>query len=165
MSSDQGQSRRKFRTPIGAVLRSISEKSDKVTVTLFKSMFTSSIAFALDFSLLAFLVEIAGIYYLLSNIVSFLAGSSLSYVLSIALVFHSRTMKRKSVEYAAFIFIGVIGVVLNSLFLWLLTSGFGIHYMLSKVIAGSTVFFWNFFARKFMLFRGDPIGCKPARNR
>jgi len=146
-------------------LRGITGKSDRVTVTLIKSMFTSSIAFVLDFALLALLVEVADIFYLLSNTVSFLAGSSLSYLLSVAWVFHTRRMKRKSMEYAAFIFIGVIGMGLNSLFLWLLTSGFGIYYLLSKVIAGSTVFFWNFFARKLMLFRRDSAVDPPVESR
>ena len=52
-----------------------------------------------------------------------------------------------------FALIGVVGLGLNELIIYLCTGVWGMWVMLSKIISTGIVFFWNFFARKYILFR------------
>jgi putative flippase GtrA len=120
---------------------------------LARSIPVSLVSFGLDFGLLAFLTEVFRVPYLISAAVSFTAGVTLSYGLSVAWVFSVRRAKSKAVEYGLFVLIGVLGLGMNEALLWFFTQPLGIYYLLSKVIAASIVFFWNFLTRKYVLFR------------
>ena len=119
---------------------------------LLLSVAASMISFALDFGVLAFLTEVARLHYLLSAACSFALGTTLSYTLSILFVFELRRFSSRTLEYGIFILVGVVGLGLNEALLWALTDGLGIYYLISKTIAASLVFFWNFVARKVLLF-------------
>jgi putative flippase GtrA len=116
-------------------------------------MAASFLAFCVDFGLLAVLTESAGLHYLVSAAVSFLAGTTVSYALSILWVFEKRRFGTPALEYLLFVLVGVVGLALNETLLWLLTEPVGLHYLLSKIIAAALIFFWNFAARKRILFR------------
>ena len=49
--------------------------------------------------------------------------------------------------------IGVAGLAINELLMWLFTDWLLFHYLVSKIIATAVVFFFNFFIRKFALFK------------
>jgi putative flippase GtrA len=121
---------------------------------LLKSMAVSFLAFAVDFGLLVLLTEAAGLHYLLSAAVSFLAGTTVSYVLSIVWVFPTRRFSTRLLEYGLFIAVGLVGLSLNEALLWAFTEPLGIFYMASKILAAAIIFFWNFWARKLLLFPG-----------
>jgi len=127
-------------------------KSDKTSIHLVRAIFASNLAFAVDFGLLALLTEVFSIHYLFSNIISFITGTTLCYILNTLWVFSERRFKRRHFEYLIFIILGVIGVGLNELLIWFFTENIHIHYLISKIIAGSAVFFFNFFTRKYVLF-------------
>jgi putative flippase GtrA len=67
------------------------------------------------------------------------------------------------VEFLLFAGVGVIGLGLNTLFIYILTDIFFVKVMLipgkqlrilvSKIISGAFVYIWNFTARKISLFR------------
>lgn len=120
---------------------------------LLKTIVASQAAFWLDFGILALLTEAAGLHYLASAAVAFLAGTTLSYVLSVVWVFDTRRVASKAAEYALFVLVGAVGLALNEGLLWLFTEALGLHYLLSKVVAATLIFGWNFAARKLLLFR------------
>jgi putative flippase GtrA len=128
-------------------------KSDRTAVHLIRSVFSSNVAFAVDFGILVVLTEVVGLHYLISNGIAFMVGTTISYTLSVFWVFSRRSIANKHAEYWIFILIGVVGVGLNEALIWTFTEHVHIHYLISKVIAGSSVFFFNFFARKYVLFR------------
>jgi putative flippase GtrA len=128
-------------------------KSDHTVIHLMRSILASNISFALDFSILVILTEVVHLHYLISNGIGFMAGTSLNYTLCIFWVFSKRSIKNRNLEYWLFILIGISGVGLNELFIWFFTEQLAIYYLISKIIAGSTVFFYNFFTRKYLLFR------------
>jgi putative flippase GtrA len=119
---------------------------------LLKSVAASLLAFTADIGLLALLTEAAGLHYLISGCFSFLVGTTVSYVLSVKWVFPVRRLSSKSVEYVLYIAVGAVGLGLNEALLWVFTEPLGIFYMASKVIAAALIFFWNFGARKLILF-------------
>ena len=128
-------------------------KSDQLSVHLLRAIFSSNVAFALDFGLLVLLTEVVHLHYLISNIIAFMTGTTLLYVLSIFWVFSRRSIQSKHLEYWLFILIGAAGVGFNELLIWLFTEKVHIYYLYSKLIAGSIVFFWNFLTRRYILFK------------
>jgi putative flippase GtrA len=121
-------------------------------VQLLRAVPVSLVSFALDFGTLAFLTEVAHLYYLLSAAVAFLAGTTLTWVLSVKWVFLVRRARSRAMEYGLFVFVGVIGLGLNEAFLWAFTERLGLYYLLAKVCASTLVFSWNFGMRRALLF-------------
>jgi len=130
----------------------LKEKTDRIYIQLFRYGIVGGIAYMVDFGLLFGLTEYAGIPYLLSAAISFLAGLSTNYALSIFWVFKTRSMESRMAEFSIFAFIGLAGLGFNEFFLWTFTSLMGWHYLLSKLAATPLVFLWNFLARRFTLF-------------
>lgn len=128
-------------------------KSDKTGVHLARAMASSAIGFAADFGLMVLLVEAAGMHYIAAATIGFTVGTTITYMMSILWIFPRRNMSKKSAEYGVFIGVGVVGVLLNDGLLWFFTDVIEIYYMISRIISGSLVFFWNFYARKRLLFR------------
>lgn len=97
-------------------------------------------------------MEVLGLYYLIGGTAGFLAGTSLSYFLSVKWVFPYKSLEDKKKEYSIFTGIGLLGLLLNIFFLWFFTDVAGIHYLISRPIGASFVFFISFFLRKKILF-------------
>lgn len=112
-----------------------------------------SAALAIDFAALFLLTHYAGIHYLKSAAVAFLAGLAVNYALSTIWVFSSRKQRNRLLEFAVFAAVGVAGLGLNELGMWLFTGRLQIHYMWAKAITAAVVYIWNFGARKAALFR------------
>jgi putative flippase GtrA len=129
------------------------QKSDRTLVHLLRSIFSSNIAFSVDFGLLALLTEVFHVHYLISAGIGFIIGTTVSYILSILWVFNKRRMQNKPLEYWIFILIGLTGAGMNEILIWFFTEYIHVFYLISKIISGRTVFFFNFFTRKYVLFR------------
>lgn len=118
----------------------------------FRYLFVGGFAFVFDFGFLYILTEYAHLHYLLSAILSFTSGLIINYLLSTLWVFSKNTVKNKKMEFLIFTLIGLVGLVFNTLFLWIFTDLLEFYYLVSKVITTILVYFWNFFARKYILF-------------
>lgn len=129
------------------------EETDNVLIQLFRYGFVGGAAFLVDYGVLVLLTEVFGMHYLLSATISFILGLVTNYLLSVVWVFNNRTLGNRWAEFTVFAIIGVIGLGLNALIMYVCTDKMGIHYMISKIISTVIVFFWNFFARKFVLFK------------
>lgn len=105
-----------------------------------------------DIGALYLLTEYGGLYYLLSAVLSFGLGVFLNYALSIRFVFDKRKMESRKKEFAVFFLIGILGLLLNIALIWFFTERLEIYYIYSKYIATAIGFFFNFNARKFILF-------------
>lgn len=121
-------------------------------IQLFRYLFVGGFAFVVDYGLLYALTEWAGLYYLVSASISFLAGLGVNYLLSTGWIFKNSKMDNKVGEFIIFSIIGVIGLGLNSLLLYVFTDWAHIYYMISKLLTAALVMLWNFFARKIILF-------------
>lgn len=122
-------------------------------VQLFRYTFVGGFAFVIDFITLAVLTEIFHIYYLISAAIAFLLGLIINYILSVLWVFSRHTSVNRWIEFGIFGFIGIIGLGLNELFIWFFTEITQFHYLISKIISTFFVYLWNFFARKYILFK------------
>lgn len=127
-------------------------KSNNIFLQLFRYTFVGGFAFVVDFGLLYILTEYAHLHYLLSATISFLVGLIVNYIISVIWVFSKSVYSNKAVEFLLFTGVGVIGLGINNVCLWLLSDVFMVWYMYSKVLTTVITYLWNFFARKFILF-------------
>jgi putative flippase GtrA len=134
------------------IRRIFIHKTQSTYIQFLRYGFVSTAALAVDFGGLVILKEYGHLNYLIAASMSFLAGLVVNYLLSAFWVFHSSKLLNKRYEFILFSVIGLIGLGLTDLILWVLTSGFGLYYVLSKVIATVIVYFWNFGARKKYIF-------------
>ncbi len=127
--------------------------TDRLLVQFVRYFFVGGFAFIVDFGLLYILTEYAGLHYLLSATLSFISGLLVNYIISCIWVFSNSKFKNRLVEFLFFAAIGVVGLLLNDALIWLFTDCIGTHYMFSKIVAAAIVYLWNFFARKYLVFR------------
>lgn len=120
---------------------------------LFRYGFVGGTAFIADYATLYLCTEFLGIHHLISAACAFTLGLVVNYLLSILWVFANHTQNNRWVEFLVFAIIGIFGLGLNEVIIYLGTDIAGLHYMLSKLISTAIVFFWNFFARKIILFK------------
>ena len=138
----------------------MSEGKNRLSIQMFKYALVGGAAFLLDFSMLFFLTEYIHLYYILSATAAFVAGLLCNYLLSVYWVFDERALSNRLAEFLVFSLIGVVGLLLNDGLIWSLTEMGGMHYLASKVLAAVVIFFWNFFARRQVLFISRVRGSK-----
>jgi len=131
----------------------LKDQTDKTKIQMFRYLFVGGAAFIVDFISLFILTEFFGIYYLISAAIAFILGLIANYFLSIGWVFNKRKLKNRHIEFGVFALIGIVGLGLNEIFIWFFTQDLQIYYLISKIFASVIILFWNFFARKFVLFR------------
>ncbi|MCQ2469173.1 MAG: GtrA family protein [Ruminococcus sp.] len=91
-----------------------------------------------------------------ANSLSFVAGLIVNYLISTFWIFKNSNVKNKFVEFISFAAIGAVGLLLTIG----ITKGFEVwlgdktdwFQMIAKVISTGVAFFWNFFARKILLY-------------
>ena len=122
-------------------------------VQLFRYAFVGGIAFLADAGSL-FLLEKAGLHYLIAAALAFLVGLTVNFFLSKRFVF-SEDARRvgRAGEFVAYGLIGLAGLGLTELIMYLMTGVFGVYFMLSKIVSAAIVLLWNFAARKLFLYR------------
>ncbi len=130
----------------------LTGKVHNTWVQLFRYAIVGGCAFVVDYGSLWLLTEVCHLHYLVSAVIAFLLGLTCNYILSTSWVFGDRRMKNRWAEFSVFAIIGVIGLGLNELIMYVGCEKLHLHYMVAKLVSTAIVFFWNFFARKFILF-------------
>lgn len=130
-----------------------SQDVRKLTVQLLRYGVVGGIAFIVDYGSLYALTEFCGCQYLVSAAIAFIAGLVCNYVLSTRWVFNESRVKSKLAEFTAFAVIGVVGLGLNEVIMFVCHDIAGLHYMAGKIVSTVIVFFWNFLARRFLVFK------------
>ena len=134
------------------VISLFTGKTNNNYLQLFRYTFVGGFAFVIDFVTLYLLTEYLNFHYLTSAIIAFIFGIITNYIFSVKWVFNKRPIEKKWLEFLLFTLIGITGLALNQLFLWVLTDIFLIYYLLSKLITSFVLYFWNFLIRKKLLF-------------
>jgi putative flippase GtrA len=121
-------------------------------VQLFRYALVGGLAFVVDFGALAILWKFAGVHYLWAAAFAFVLGLVTNYIISVAWVFDKRSQKNWQVEFAIFALLGVLGLGINELSMFVLTGLAGLHPLASKIVSTAVTFLWNFISRKALLF-------------
>lgn len=118
------------------------------------------IAFLADFGTLVAAQELllkafsCGVY--ISTVLGFIVGLVVNYVLSLFYVFISPKDRGKGRGVGAFLifgFVGLIGLGLTELGMWLGVEILACNYMIVKIVVTGLVLGWNYIGRKVLVFR------------
>lgn len=136
---------------------SVEKKTENKWLNLYRAfvkyLFAGGMGFVLDYGILVLMYEVAGVHYLLSSAVAFTAGLIFVYICSNRWVFTQRRMQhRQWLEFVIFAVIGLIGLGLTVLFMWIQVDCLGIYPLVAKLITTGLVLMWNFGARKIILY-------------
>jgi putative flippase GtrA len=112
----------------------------------------SGAALAVDSSILAALVKLAGWPYLPASALAFVCGGVVAYVLSVKFVFRLHRVQRRSLELGSFLALGVVGLGINALVLFLGIGRAGLSLFAAKSCAVCCTFATNFALRRQILF-------------
>ena len=138
----------------GKILSKLAKfKYYNTIVQIFKYFWVSLLAAIADFTLFMVLYEWVGVWYMAANTAGFALGVYINYTLSTIFVFKGQSTKTWS-EFIIFTIIGLVGLAVSNITLYLTIDMMGMDGGISKIIAICSAFFWNFFARKFLLFNG-----------
>jgi putative flippase GtrA len=107
-----------------------------------------------DLGLFMLFAQVMGYPYLRVSAGSFVIATLLNYFLSVRYVFVSGLRFRRRYEMALVFLVSAIGLGLNQLILALCVEEVGFNLFFSKVTATGCVFFWNYFARRVLVFGG-----------
>lgn len=137
----------------------LNGRTDRTIVQFIRYGMVAVVALVFDFGSYAFLVRVADIHPVVAATIGFTLGLFVNYLLSIAWVFNQRA-RSKRVEMMTFMIIGLIGLGLTDVFIWLMVIEWHIDELFAKLVATGIVFFWNFGARKVLLFKVKPDDAK-----
>jgi len=124
----------------------------KVIREFFKFAFVGGIGTIINVLLLYILTEKAGVYYLLSAIVSFLIAMTSNFILNKVWTFKENIRLNAKKKYFQFALVSIIALIVNLFFLYLFTEIFEIYYLISQVLAIGIALIINFFGNKIWTF-------------
>lgn len=105
----------------------------------------------IDFGITYLLKEHVKLQKYVSNAFGFLAAATSNYFFNRIWTFHSENPK-VLVEYSQFMIISLIGLVINTLVLYLIVDKLKWNFYLSKLMAIGVVTIWNFLANAYITF-------------
>jgi putative flippase GtrA len=111
----------------------------------------SALALAADVAVLLLAARV--MHYLIAASLAFAVGAVISYLLATRWVFRRRRLAhRRHTEFAAYVVIGIVGLGINDLVIFLAAGVAGMPLLGAKIIAAGVTFFVNYLARKLSLF-------------
>lgn len=126
----------------------IFERHKPLVIQFIKYFGVALVGYIFDFVSLVLLTELFHVYYLIAASTGFVIGLIVTYILSGKYVFGQSKINKRYIEFLIFTAIGLVGLGILNLLMWIFTDKLGIYYILSKVIATAFVYIWNFFARR-----------------
>lgn len=112
----------------------------------------SVVSLGVDMGLLHALAGGLGLHYLVASTISFLAGATVSYILSVRFVFSIRKVHNPYLEYLAFFTLGLVGLAVNAGALFITVGTMGLGLTAGKLLAAGCTFAANFTLRRQLLF-------------
>ena len=130
---------------------------------IIKFAFTGGVCFVIEYAALILLKELLHIPVVAATPIAFLISVVFNYLLCVKWVFSGAQEGSKKAQLG-FLITSVMGLLLNWVIMWALTSLFGEDallfalfgieikvYMLNKVIATGLVMVWNYFTKRYVL--------------
>lgn len=102
------------------------------------------------YGLLILLVQAAGIDAVPASAAGALLGAWINYSLNYRFTFRSTKSHAESVT--KFAIVAVIGLLLNTAFMWVGVNVLGMHYLASQILTTGLVMLWSFAANRFWTF-------------
>ncbi|NNG21264.1 GtrA family protein [Naumannella sp. ID2617S] len=149
------------RTLTSRIRSALSRHNGRVLAQMIRYGFVSGLAFGVDFFSMYAGIHAFHLPVLLATTIAFTLGIITNFITSTLWVF-DRSSHRRHVEMGLFLLVGVIGLGLNALIVWVGHEVLGIWAMVAKLISTAVVFFWNFLLRRFLIY--TPKNSVPAKD-
>lgn len=119
--------------------------------------FSSALALMVDVGLMLLLAHSLGLHYLFAAAVGFSTGCLITWVLSVSFVFNDQSRRAVGQNFLLFIFVGVLGLGLNHIILYIGVDLVQTGLLLAKGFSAIVVFWFNFFLRGAYVFKDPDI--------
>lgn len=128
---------------------------------IFRYLIVGGSSFIVDFGTLCIFKEFIlpdwnGYGVLVATAIGFVAGLIFNYIFSLLFVFNAAIEEHKgktAKDFLIFTIVGIIGLILTELGMYVGVNLMGIYYMLVKIVVTVIVLFWNYIGRKVLIFR------------
>ena len=110
-----------------------------------------SFSSGLDFLIYTLLVRLAGMHYVIANCFSVLCGITASFILNRNYNFKVKTKTKQ--RFTLFLAIGLCGMMLSNLILWICIEQFHLQVLFSKLLSIVLVVFFQFLLNKYLTFK------------
>lgn len=128
----------------------ISRRLGGFLYQLFQYFWVALIGLGVDFGALFVLTTGFGVNYLVSACTGFALGLVVNFVLSEKFVFALPTIQSRAGRFGIYTLIGIGGLLLLELLMWVQVELLSIPYLAAKATATVLVYAWNFLARRKM---------------
>jgi putative flippase GtrA len=112
-----------------------------------KYFFVALAGLLVDYLTLYTSVEYLSMHPLVGATLGFLSGLLVNYYLSNKYIFTNAKIKSNAINFIAFSVIGLVGLLLLNIIMFIQIEFLAINYLIAKTIATVLVYFWNYFAR------------------
>lgn len=126
---------------------------------LISYVFVGGIAAIVEWVCFGLFSNVLNINYIFSTALAFIFSTAVNWILGRLWTFkNNNSYSNKRVIEAVLVYsVSALGLVFNMLLMYLFVTVIGLNTpflkIVSKVIATGIVFFWNFLARKFVIYR------------
>lgn len=137
---------------------------EKLLAQIIKFAVVGGISFVVDFVVYGFTCNILEIHYIIAGVLGFVISVIVNYLLSMKFVFVSKDDMSKGSEFVIFVILSLIGMVLNSVILFICIDLIYMHWLwlqnlinieimnlAAKIVATAIVMVYNFVTRKIFL--------------
>lgn len=122
-------------------------------ISFMKFGITGLSGMVLDFSVTWLFKDVLFINKFLANGIGFTAAVISNYLINRAWTFRSKAKMTR--QFAGFATVSVIGLLLNTLIVYVFNQLLSLNFYFSKVIAVGLVFIWNFSINYFFVFKSS----------
>ncbi len=149
------------------------QETSNTAIQFFRSIFVGAIASIADMIVMIICKELFHMPETWAAVFGFTTGLTINYIISTFWVFAKAKVKNRAADFIGFAIIGIIGLFLTELIIApfaeqniFQSAGFFVrnavfgslipidkYYIIGKCAAIVLVYMWNFFARKFILYR------------
>lgn len=136
----------------------------KLTVQIFRFIIVGGISFLVDFVVYTMMCNVLHVHYLIAGVSGFVVSVIVNYILSMRYVFASKEDLRKEKEFLIFVVLSLVGMLINSLILYVCIDLIYANWMwlgqmiesepmniFAKIVATFIVMVYNFVSRKIFL--------------
>lgn len=136
----------------------------KLMEQIVKFGIVGGLSFAIDFGIYSLLVYLTSIHVLIANFFGFTISVIFNYIMSMKFVFQRKEDMDRKAEFAIFVVLSLVGLLLNEVLVWLFVEftykniavvseifTYNFMKMAGKILATGIVMVYNFISRKIFL--------------
>ncbi len=125
-------------------------RSNSLLFKVFKFLVFGGAGFASNIVILYLLTDIAGLWYLLSSIISFICSVSISFTLHKFFTFKNNSLEKIYWQGSIFLAVSVFNLFVNTSVMYLGVTIFGFHYLFFQITTSAIIAVWSFYLYTFL---------------